>query len=97
MSATPKEPQVRETEDLPLVHPQVGDLRPAGIFIGAGSLGLASPRRATQWGEDFADRDEFGLNRTGALRASVVGPRGRAKGRELFDIREVTRIGSSTR
>ena len=53
---------MRETEDLQLEHPQLGDTRPAGIFIGAGSVGVASPRRATQWGEDFADRDEFGLN-----------------------------------
>ena len=38
------------------------------------SVGLANPRRATIWGEDFADRDEFGLNSAQLRVGASMGP-----------------------
>ena len=40
----------------------------------SGSVGVASPRQATQWGEDFADRDEFGLHSAELRVGASLGP-----------------------
>ncbi len=74
MSATPRQPQVRETEDLQVEHPQSGDSRPAEIFIG-GRIGRpCESETSDQMGEDCADRDEFGLNSTQLRLGASIGP-----------------------
>ncbi len=58
MSATPRQPQVRETEDLQVEHPHLGGSRPAGILIG-GRSGTRCECEARDHGCKH-DRDEVG-------------------------------------